>query len=204
MGLIFSQKSIYSDILELHYFNPLFAGVKQLIGRFCPKCSRTVLADKRGRKKIRRSCQKCKANLNYYCLKCNNKYKTYSSIYQHITTKCECTTQYSCCLCGFTTRSKHRLRRHTECFHSKQNTPAACGKCGRQYKNIYSLKTHQQHCGVEPRFFCNFCSYKTGQKGNLVRHVKWHESNASATLPEVDEYDENTGLKVRGNLKIRM
>lgn len=47
-----------------------------------------------------------------------------------------------------------------------------CDKCGRRYKYKESLSRHRNHeCGVEPRFACSVCAYKTKQRSNLIKHV---------------------------------
>lgn len=47
-----------------------------------------------------------------------------------------------------------------------------CNKCGRSYKRLESLKTHQaQQCGKPKEFFCDYCPYKSKLKSNLKRHL---------------------------------
>lgn len=50
--------------------------------------------------------------------------------------------------------------------------PFACPQCGKLYKYKSSLTNHMKfECGLAPKFHCNYCSYKTFQKGNLKTHV---------------------------------
>ncbi|KAG8259275.1 hypothetical protein J6590_014744 [Homalodisca vitripennis] len=47
-----------------------------------------------------------------------------------------------------------------------------CSACGRKYKYLSTLQTHQRfECGKEPSFPCPHCPYKAKRKGNLNSHV---------------------------------
>lgn len=47
-----------------------------------------------------------------------------------------------------------------------------CDKCGRRYKYKESLSRHWHHeCGVEPRFACTMCPYRTSRKARLQLHI---------------------------------
>lgn len=52
-----------------------------------------------------------------------------------------------------------------------------CSNCGRRYKYLRNLKTHQQYeCGVDRRFKCNICDSKFKRKQHLECHfAKMHK-----------------------------
>ena len=47
-----------------------------------------------------------------------------------------------------------------------------CGNCGKQYNYHSSLVRHLKHeCGVEPRFQCPLCPYRTKHRSSLNTHI---------------------------------
>ena len=47
-----------------------------------------------------------------------------------------------------------------------------CQKCKKSYRQPENLVHHKQYeCNVEPKFFCNYCDYKSKRKYNLSRHM---------------------------------
>lgn len=48
-----------------------------------------------------------------------------------------------------------------------------CPKCYRSYKYRKGLRGHMRYeCGLEPRFECSFCGYRSKQKSNLKTHIR--------------------------------
>lgn len=57
-------------------------------------------------------------------------------------------------------------------------------ECGKTYLHQASLYNHKTyHCGKERQFACNYCTYRSSQKGTLKRHIYFkhpkHELNSS-------------------------
>ncbi|EFN68036.1 Longitudinals lacking protein, isoform G, partial [Camponotus floridanus] len=47
-----------------------------------------------------------------------------------------------------------------------------CKNCGKKYSYYSSLARHLKHeCGVEPKFHCPLCPYKTKHKSSLNTHL---------------------------------
>lgn len=52
-----------------------------------------------------------------------------------------------------------------------------CPKCSRHYKHEHILRRHLElECGVEPKFACSYCHYKSKRKYELSRHIKTRHS----------------------------
>lgn len=48
-----------------------------------------------------------------------------------------------------------------------------CDQCGRSYKLEKYLRHHQRwECGMEPSYFCSFCSFRSKRKEGLKRHLE--------------------------------
>ncbi|OXU25907.1 hypothetical protein TSAR_011812 [Trichomalopsis sarcophagae] len=48
-----------------------------------------------------------------------------------------------------------------------------CTKCGKSYVFQQSLNRHRKwECGLEPRFRCPYCSYKSKQQSHVKEHVR--------------------------------
>lgn len=48
----------------------------------------------------------------------------------------------------------------------------SCNKCGKKYSSVGNLNRHTSlHCGKEPTFYCQFCSYRAFQKVHLQSHI---------------------------------
>ncbi|KAG8259405.1 hypothetical protein J6590_014875 [Homalodisca vitripennis] len=57
--------------------------------------------------------------------------------------------------------------------HDKEAKAAFdCPRCGKAYKWKTNLTRHLRlECGVEPKFGCVLCPFKTKHKGSLLKHV---------------------------------
>ncbi|KAL0132448.1 hypothetical protein PUN28_000293 [Cardiocondyla obscurior] len=72
-----------------------------------------------------------------------------------------------------------------------------CKNCGKVYSYYSSLARHLKHeCGVEPKFHCPLCPYRTKHKSSLNthlngRHMKlWSEVH---TLPNGNKTSSSDG-----------
>lgn len=54
----------------------------------------------------------------------------------------------------------------------RQLTSFPCGNCGKVYNYHSSLVRHLRHeCGVEPKYICHLCPYKTKHRSSLNTHI---------------------------------
>lgn len=59
-----------------------------------------------------------------------------------------------------------------------------CRKCGKFYETRYSCIRHENTlCGVEPRFQCIYCEFRTKYKYNLKVHYQYKHKN------EMEQFD---------------
>ncbi|KAL2714714.1 longitudinals lacking protein-like [Vespula squamosa] len=66
------------------------------------------------------------------------------------------------------------LKRHLRAlgYISCQKVTYPCKNCGKVYHYYSSLARHLKHeCGVEPKFHCPLCPYRTKHKSSLNTHL---------------------------------
>lgn len=78
---------------------------------------------------------------------------------------------YTCDICGATTRNIRGLRYHKLYWHSSK-LDYICHKCGKKYRSKHALDLHdkKEHGGVRD-LECNICGKKFFQKMHLKRHI---------------------------------
>lgn len=78
-----------------------------------------------------------------------------------------------------------RSNRHPRSLRNflTSGTIYSCWDCGRAYTWASSLSRHRNvECGAihKKKFVCNICNYRTGYRGNFMRHLKYkHGSNTA-------------------------
>ncbi|XP_020288350.1 zinc finger X-chromosomal protein-like [Pseudomyrmex gracilis] len=84
---------------------------------------------------------------------------------------------------GYMTRLKHTGNEgypqivsvrdtHAVNYLNCQRVTYPCKNCGKIYNYYSSLARHLKHeCGVEPKFHCPLCPYKTKHKSSLNTHL---------------------------------
>ncbi|XP_033208778.1 zinc finger protein 778-like [Belonocnema kinseyi] len=98
--------------------------------------------------------------------------KTYPSFEQTIFQ-----TQFICNFCEYTSNTKSSLAKHITSHHTPMSKTRqkmhSCNKCSRSYTSLGGLTRHRRlsHAKVKPQFICDFCGYKSNQKGNLSKHI---------------------------------
>jgi len=61
---------------------------------------------------------------------------------------------------------------HAAGYLNCQRVTYPCKNCGKKYSYYFSLARHLNHeCGVEPKFHCPLCPYKTKHKSSLNTHL---------------------------------
>merc|ERR1712045_561272 len=116
-----------------------------------------------------------------YCL------KSYVNILIHLKKKTNCMKNYVknneydtlekdiiCNICERKFTRKQNLLKHQKKQHNTvENEKVKCHKCGKQYANESSLKSHNYTVHKEDKdFICNMCEKKFTVKHNLLEHLK--------------------------------
>ena len=122
----------------------------------------------------------------YECDKCKRSYVTKDSLNRHKRLECYVNPQFICDYCGHKGKQKSHILSHIIKLHSQPLTykerPQRCRReierkykcdiCGRSYAHQRSLHTHKRtECGIEPKFSCDYCSYKSKRKCDLLVHI---------------------------------
>lgn len=79
-----------------------------------------------------------------------------------------------------------------------------CGRCGRIYKLLSSLKKHLRYvCHKEPSFTCSFCDYKSCRRYTMANHLlrKHQVATDSYKCPNCHEIFTNN-LKMEKHLRL--
>lgn len=72
-----------------------------------------------------------------------------------------------------------------------QQKKHVCVKCGKSYVFQQSLKRHTKwECGLEPRFRCPYCGYKTKQQTHVKEHVKRMHAGKKVYVLRILDDDE--------------
>lgn len=123
-----------------------------------------------------------KANLRYHvttkhmfesCPSCNRVFSC-KSINRHKEI-CGKMSLYKCPHCVFTSKHPSYIKRHIQISHIQTNkVKFACPKCGNKYARLQYMRNHLENkCQKkEDRYSCNYCSYKTNDKGYLHDHMR--------------------------------
>ncbi|XP_039285465.1 zinc finger protein 425-like [Nilaparvata lugens] len=127
------------------------------------------------------------------CPKCGTTYKHKYSRDYHVKNYCGKEPKYCCKLCNYKSKWSSDLKNHVVFKHDtntlnelisiaedhEQRYP--CPRCGTTYKHRYSRDYHVKNfCGLEPKFKCKLCDYRTKRISDLKSHtVSKHSSSIS-------------------------
>ncbi|XP_035995582.1 zinc finger protein 142-like [Fundulus heteroclitus] len=162
----------------------------------CERCSYTCADPSRLKLHMRVHQEEKK----YLCPECGYKCKWATQLKYHMT-KHTGEKPYACGECEYRTNRADALRAHRDTQHCDVR-PYVCEKCGKTFKTIFILKTHQKKhtddraysCGLcqksfrwpaglrhhflshtEQRpFSCRHCSYRAKQRFQVVKHLQRH------------------------------
>ena len=127
-----------------------------------------------------------KVRKNYQCHKCKRNYRNKGSFSRHTRFECGMERRFVCDYCGHRSKRKGHLYVHIVKVHLQRDNYGdnpdhrqfqlkrtyKCDRCGRNYSDEYNLNRHKRYvCGVDPKYFCDYCDYKTNLKNNLFTHI---------------------------------
>ncbi|KYN03785.1 hypothetical protein ALC62_05297 [Cyphomyrmex costatus] len=70
-----------------------------------------------------------------------------------------------------------------------------CGTCNKEFKKKTHLHIHERIHNDEKPYQCEFCKYKSRQKGNLRKHVKRKHNNDECYKSNKDLYSGGVSYK---------
>ncbi|XP_046659217.1 endothelial zinc finger protein induced by tumor necrosis factor alpha-like [Homalodisca vitripennis] len=101
----------------------------------------------------------------YVCPSCGRVYRNRCSYTRHYAHECGRVPPYACTVCG-----KSFMRCNSQIY---SEAVYVCSNCPRKYRYPENLSRHLRYeCGVEPRFSCPQCSYKTKHRYSLTLHLR--------------------------------
>ncbi|XP_043465551.1 zinc finger protein 17-like [Leptopilina heterotoma] len=112
----------------------------------------------------------------YYCHNCYKYYKSSASLKVHQLVDCGKLRKFGCLYCKYVSRRKFDITRHMKRYcihwvHTTGITPYQCTKCLKYFKSSKSRSNHRAVCGKDKKFGCAFCTYRSHQKANVLRHL---------------------------------
>lgn len=167
----------------------LFTEASKTSQPFCPKCNTTADVSTRTLR-----CPRCKTFLQYKCMQCNTLYHYYASFYNHLKHKHQLRCSRSTSSANKPIQSvikqskKNTLRRavlkkkiQSVCSKQKLLNANKCPKCGTKLTNYKCLLKHLGWCGQPPRFYCDFCPFKSAHVCSFNNHLRTHMKNKNVT-----------------------
>lgn len=71
---------------------------------------------------------------------------------------------------------------HDDVVHVERRKLYCCPQCQKSYTQKRNMIRHLRYeCGVEPKFQCQYCSFKAKQKANLKSHIWFKHSEKALT-----------------------
>ncbi|CAL7939895.1 unnamed protein product [Xylocopa violacea] len=122
----------------------------------------------------------------YRCSKCSKSYRWKHHLVEHVKMSCGQKKVECCPYCSYKSNRKWNLKSHMRRIHADesfyscpmgflmncQKVTYPCKNCGKVYNYYSSLARHLKHeCGVEPKFHCPLCPYRTKHKSSLNTHL---------------------------------
>ncbi|XP_076272095.1 zinc finger X-chromosomal protein-like [Rhynchophorus ferrugineus] len=91
-----------------------------------------------------------------------------------MTRECQKEPTFGCNYCSYKAFQKIHVLSHIKTRHRGDKTsPYECTTCGKHYKAKSTLWRHSTgECQKEPRYACQYCSYRSFQEIHLISHIK--------------------------------
>ncbi|KAH8383286.1 hypothetical protein KR009_007719 [Drosophila setifemur] len=118
----------------------------------------------------------------YQCEVCSKRFVHKVALYKHKMIHDNETKRLECQVCGFKTRTKAHLERHTRSHTGDK--PFACPVCNKRFSQMYNMKAHlREHespgTNRHRRFHCAKCTHTFINEQNYVSHVQRDDCTAA-------------------------
>ncbi|KAK9502422.1 hypothetical protein O3M35_011204 [Rhynocoris fuscipes] len=108
----------------------------------------------------------------YPCPGCEKTYKNKCHLRRHQKYECNKEPQFKCPRCPYRAKLRETLRNHIDGILLKGERIFMCDHCEKSYKHKRHLAAHKKYnCGIEPRFKCSLCDYKSKHRYALNGHI---------------------------------
>ena len=112
---------------------------------------------------------------DFECKECGNKYKSKSTLSNHVKRVHEKILPFHCGDCGKRFYTRGDKEKH-ESIHSKEKT-FSCEICSKMFRRKDDVKKHLRiHSNVKP-FCCKFCDKAFKQSPNMWTHMRKHHED---------------------------
>ncbi|KYN32060.1 hypothetical protein ALC56_13437 [Trachymyrmex septentrionalis] len=112
------------------------------------------------------------------CSRCSKSYIHAWHLKRHTKFECGQEPRVQCPYCSAKMKQRGHVYRHIRQYARSvgylncQRVTYPCRNCGKVYSYYSSLARHLKHeCGVEPKFHCPLCPYRTKHKSSLNTHL---------------------------------
>ncbi|XP_017037002.1 zinc finger protein ZIPIC [Drosophila kikkawai] len=117
----------------------------------------------------------------YQCEVCSKRFVHKVALYKHKMIHDNETKRLECQVCGFKTRTKAHLERHTRSHTGDK--PFACPVCNKRFSQMYNMKAHlREHespgTNRHRRFHCTKCTHTFINEQNYISHVQRDDCTA--------------------------
>ncbi|KAH8283964.1 hypothetical protein KR054_005856 [Drosophila jambulina] len=117
----------------------------------------------------------------YQCEVCSKRFVHKVALYKHKMIHDNETKRLECQVCGFKTRTKAHLERHTRSHTGDK--PFACPVCNKRFSQMYNMKAHlREHespgTNRHRRFHCSKCTHTFINEQNYISHVQRDDCTA--------------------------
>ena len=133
------------------------------------------------------------ASLFHYCDKCDKRFAGINTLRIHIEQEHE-KKEYKCKECEEIFKKYTQLKQHVILVHNTDKK-YNCEHCGKRFNDTGNLKSHILHHHEAPRFKCSFCGRMFKDNKRLVSHERQHTGEKPFKCSVCDSaYTSKSGL----------